>query len=118
MLLGLAKPDAGTVTVFGRPPRDAVDAGLVGAMLQSGELIRDGIPLIFYWIIAGPKHNQHISGTPFTWGLYYMVGLASFGTMISTGARIAGERQAGWTRQLQISPLSVRAYFRSPRSAS
>ena len=41
MLLGLATPDAGTVTVFGRPPREAVDAGLVGAMLQSGGLIRD-----------------------------------------------------------------------------
>lgn len=45
-----------------------------------------------------------------------MVGLAAFGTMvsmISTGARIAGERQAGWTRQLRISPLSVGAYFRA-----
>ena len=45
-----------------------------------------------------------------------MVGLAAFGTMmsmISTGARIAGERQAGWTRQLRISPLSARAYFRA-----
>jgi ABC-2 type transport system permease protein len=45
-----------------------------------------------------------------------MVSLASFGTMasmIATGARIAGERQVGWTRQLRISPLSVRAYFRA-----
>ena len=33
--------------------------------------------------------------------------------MISTGARIAGERQAGWTRQLRITPLSSRAYFRA-----
>jgi len=41
MLLGLANPDGGTVTVFGRPPREAVDGGLVGAMLQSGGLIRD-----------------------------------------------------------------------------
>jgi ABC-2 type transport system ATP-binding protein len=41
MLLGLTRPDGGTVSVFGRPPRDAVDAGLVGAMLQTGELIRD-----------------------------------------------------------------------------
>ena len=41
MLLGLAKPDTGTVTVFGRTPRQAVDGGLVGAMLQSGALIRD-----------------------------------------------------------------------------
>jgi ABC-2 type transport system ATP-binding protein len=41
MLLGLATPDGGTVSVFGRTPREAVDGGLVGAMLQTGELIRD-----------------------------------------------------------------------------
>jgi ABC-2 type transport system ATP-binding protein len=41
MMLGLIRPDGGTVSVFGRSPRDAVDAGLVGAMLQSGALIRD-----------------------------------------------------------------------------
>jgi ABC-2 type transport system ATP-binding protein len=41
MLLGLARPDGGTVSVFGRSPRDAVDGGLVGGMLQTGELIRD-----------------------------------------------------------------------------
>ena len=41
MLLGLSKPDSGTVSVFDRPPSEAVDAGLVGAMLQTGGLIRD-----------------------------------------------------------------------------
>src|SRR3954463_2055193 len=41
MLLGLLPPDEGSVHVFGRAPRDAVDAGAVGAMLQTGELIRD-----------------------------------------------------------------------------
>jgi ABC-2 type transport system ATP-binding protein len=41
MLLGLIQPDAGTVTVFGKAPRDAVDAGQVGGMLQTGALIRD-----------------------------------------------------------------------------
>ncbi len=41
MLLGLTRPDAGTVTMFDRPPREAVDAGLVGGMLQTGALIRD-----------------------------------------------------------------------------
>ncbi len=41
MLLGLTRPDAGTVTVFGQTPREAVDAGLVGGMLQVGALIRD-----------------------------------------------------------------------------
>ena len=41
MLLGLTQPDAGSVTVFGQTPREAVDAGLVGGMLQVGSLIRD-----------------------------------------------------------------------------
>jgi ABC-2 type transport system ATP-binding protein len=41
MLLGLSKPDGGAVSVFGRSPREAVDAGLIGAMLQTGGLIRD-----------------------------------------------------------------------------
>jgi ABC-2 type transport system ATP-binding protein len=41
MLLGLLDPDGGTVSVFGATPRAAVDAGAVGAMLQTGALIRD-----------------------------------------------------------------------------
>jgi ABC-2 type transport system permease protein len=75
-----------------------------------------GIPLVFYWLIASPQHDKVISHTGLTYAAYYMIGLASFGTMmsmISTGARIATERQAGWTRQLRISPLSVRSYFRA-----
>jgi ABC-2 type transport system ATP-binding protein len=41
MLLGLTRPDEGTVSVFGHSPEGAVDAGTVGAMLQTGSLIRD-----------------------------------------------------------------------------
>jgi ABC-2 type transport system ATP-binding protein len=41
MLLGLLAPDEGRVSVFGRTPSEAVDDGAVGAMLQTGELIRD-----------------------------------------------------------------------------
>jgi ABC-2 type transport system permease protein len=33
--------------------------------------------------------------------------------MLGTGARIAGERQVGWNRQLRISPLSAPAYLRA-----
>jgi ABC-2 type transport system ATP-binding protein len=40
MLLGLTPPDAGGVSIFGREPREAIDAGLVGAMLQTGALIQ------------------------------------------------------------------------------
>jgi ABC-2 type transport system ATP-binding protein len=41
MLLGLARPDTGSISVLGLTPSEAVDAGAVGAMLQSGDLIRD-----------------------------------------------------------------------------
>jgi ABC-2 type transport system ATP-binding protein len=40
MLLGLLEPDAGAVTVFGRSPAEAVAAGHVVAMLQTGSLIQ------------------------------------------------------------------------------
>ncbi len=40
MLLGLTRPDSGTVTLFGHSPADAVDAGLVGGMLQTGSLLQ------------------------------------------------------------------------------
>ena len=41
LLLGLQQPDAGEIAIFGRTPRRAVDAGMVGAMLQSGGLLRE-----------------------------------------------------------------------------
>jgi len=41
MLLGLARPDAGAVAIGQRPPREAIAAGAVGVMLQTGSLIPD-----------------------------------------------------------------------------
>ncbi|WP_405011740.1 ABC transporter ATP-binding protein [Kitasatospora sp. NBC_01539] len=41
LLLGLREPDHGTVELFGGTPRAAVEAGRVGAMLQSGGLMTD-----------------------------------------------------------------------------
>jgi ABC-2 type transport system ATP-binding protein len=41
MLLGLTRPDSGTVSVFGAEPQAVIAAGRVGAMLQTGSLIRD-----------------------------------------------------------------------------
>jgi ABC-2 type transport system ATP-binding protein len=40
MLLGLAAPDRGSVSLFGGTPEDAIAAGRVGAMLQTGALLR------------------------------------------------------------------------------
>ncbi|MCS0605901.1 ABC transporter ATP-binding protein [Streptomyces sp. LP11] len=39
LLLGLKQPDSGTVSLFGGTPREAIVAGRVGAMLQSGGLM-------------------------------------------------------------------------------
>ena len=41
MLLGLTTPDAGTVELFGRSPQEAIADGGIGAMLQSGAVLRD-----------------------------------------------------------------------------
>ncbi|MFF0741397.1 ABC transporter ATP-binding protein [Streptomyces sp. NPDC004111] len=41
LLLGLKRPDSGTVALFGGPPRQAVETGKVGAMLQSGGLMEE-----------------------------------------------------------------------------
>lgn len=76
-----------------------------------------GFPLVLFFIIAGPQSSDNnFAGSGISASLFYMAGLISFGTMssmISTGARIAGEREVGWTRQLRITPLSTFAYFRA-----
>ena len=38
MVLGLARPDSGSVSLFGMPPDRAIGAGAVGGMLQTGSL--------------------------------------------------------------------------------
>jgi ABC-2 type transport system ATP-binding protein len=39
MMIGLTRPDAGSVSLFGRSPTEAVRAGMIGAMTQTGQLI-------------------------------------------------------------------------------
>jgi ABC-2 type transport system permease protein len=74
-------------------------------------------PVVLYFLIAAPNRDvTDLNGSGISAPLYFMVGLSSFGTMtamLSAGGRIANERAAGWTRQLRISPLSPRAYFRT-----
>jgi ABC-2 type transport system permease protein len=76
-----------------------------------------GFPLVLFYLIAAPNRHEHdLGGSGLSAPLYYMVGLAAFGSMnamLSTGARIAAERTIGWNRQLRITPLSTRAYFRA-----
>ena len=43
-----------------------------------------GFPLVLYFLIAGPQRSNHdLAGTGISAPLYYMAGLASFGTMSS-----------------------------------
>ena len=41
MLLGLTSPTSGTIEVFGLAPRSAIMQGKIGAVLQTGGLLRD-----------------------------------------------------------------------------
>ena len=76
-----------------------------------------GFPIVLYYLIAGPNHDvKDLGGTGVSAPLYFMIGLTAFGTMnamLSSGARIAGERAAGWNRQLRLTPLSTLAYLRT-----
>ena len=75
-----------------------------------------GFPLVLYYAVAAPNRNVHDLGSSgLSAPLYFMVSLATFGTMnavLSSGARIAAERQVGWNRQLRLTALSTRTYFR------
>src|SRR3954471_11801732 len=79
-------------------------------------------PIVLYLLIAGPNKDEHnLGGTGIPAPLYFMIGLASFGTMnavLSSGARIAAERTVGWNRQLRITPLTARQYFRAKVASS
>jgi ABC-2 type transport system permease protein len=74
-----------------------------------------GFPLLLYYLIAGAnRHEQNLAGTGITAPLYFMVGLAAFGSMnamLATGARIAGERSVGWNRQLRLTALPANSYL-------
>lgn len=67
------------------------------------------VPVGFYLLWS----NVFTSGTDASTGLdaktYLLVSMASFGALgaalTTTGARLAAERQSGWLRQLQITPL-------------
>jgi ABC-2 type transport system ATP-binding protein len=41
MILGLSQPSSGSVTVYGMHPRQAIDSGLVSAVMQTGGLLKD-----------------------------------------------------------------------------
>jgi ABC-2 type transport system ATP-binding protein len=57
MLLGLVRPDQGSVQVYGSSPADAIATGKVGAMLQSGGIIEDAKVGELLNLVAGLHKN-------------------------------------------------------------
>jgi ABC-2 type transport system ATP-binding protein len=41
MILGLSQPSTGSVSVYGMQPRQAIDSGMVSAVMQTGGLLKD-----------------------------------------------------------------------------
>lgn len=69
-------------------------------------------PIILFYAIAGAHRNAVTDGISLP--LYFMTGMMAFGSMsavVSSGGRIAAERQVGWTRQMRITPLRTPTYF-------
>jgi ABC-2 type transport system permease protein len=75
-------------------------------------LLTLGIPVILFLVIGGAFDNQRILGVSGqTW---YMINMAIFGALgavLGVGARIAVERDAGWNRQLRLTPLPGWGYL-------
>jgi ABC-2 type transport system permease protein len=70
-------------------------------------------PLVLYFAVAVENRHAMFNGIAFP--LYFMVAMATLGTMasvISGGAIIAADRAAGWTRQIRITPLRAATYLR------
>ena len=77
-------------------------------------------PLIMYFLISAPNHDNHNFGGDATHHtgifapLYYMASMAAWGVMtavMGVGFRIATERYTGWNRQLRLTPLTAGTYF-------
>jgi len=106
------------------PRLDGGSRGLTYAKLELVRMFRNrrllifsfGFPLILFYAIAGPNRDvQNLGGSGISAPVYFMVGMAAFGTMnavLASGGRIAGERAVGWNRQLRLTALSTRTYFR------
>jgi ABC-2 type transport system permease protein len=69
-------------------------------------------PVLMYLLIVSGHRHDDIDGVYLP--LYFMVGMVAWGAMtgvIASGARIAAERAAGWSRQLRLTTLPTPVYL-------
>jgi ABC-2 type transport system permease protein len=76
------------------------------------------VPVVLLLSVGGANKDALVDQGSFhiRFLTYYMVGMAGYGATIAAmagGARIATERSVGWNRQLRLTPLSTRTYFRA-----
>lgn len=85
-------------------------------------LLSLGLPVSLYLLMAGPRRDvTDLGGSGVAAPLYYLSGMIAFAgiaAMLAGGARIAGDRIAGWTRQLRLTPLPAGAYLRGKLAAA
>lgn len=69
-----------------------------------------GVPVVLFLVIGGAFDGQVLGVSGRTW---YMINMATFGALgavLGVGPRIAVERDAGWNRQLRLTPLPPQGY--------
>ena len=69
-----------------------------------------GIPVLLFVVIGG-AYDMRVAGVPGT--TWFMLNMAMFGSLsavLGAGGRISAERDAGWSRQLRLTPLPPLGY--------
>ncbi len=93
----------------------------------AADLAQPPLPVLLAGLPAGPllslgSTNRHATLDGICFPLYYMAGHGELGRdgrrSSRPGARIAAERQVGWTRQLRITPLRTWSVLPRPRSSA
>jgi ABC-2 type transport system permease protein len=69
-----------------------------------------GIPVILFLVIGGAFDGTVFGISGQTWYMINMATFGAFGAVLGVGARIAVERDAGWNRQLRLTPLPPQGY--------
>jgi ABC-2 type transport system permease protein len=101
-----------------RPPLASFLAFELRRVLRSPAILvwTLAFPVVFYLVNFANKTNnagaERWAGT--TWAVYFMVSMCAWaaiaGASNAGGARLAAERDSGWTRHLRLTPLPSWAY--------
>jgi ABC-2 type transport system permease protein len=69
-----------------------------------------GVPLVLFLVIGNAYDGDVLGVSAQTWYMINMAVFGGLGAVLGVGARIAVERDAGWNRQLRLTPLPPLGY--------